>query len=157
MGWKKKLKRALGPRPGSPAWKWQQWREMSIGQRTGVVIGVAIIGIAVLFLFYFFFYGPALAQRQMNAINIVRGYEVAKGLAIDQLVQDEVTDSWLAGYPKQAVWGAERETGDQYVVTLQFGIGNPAYKYEHVARWRVNIKTNEIEPLDNGARQYMWL
>lgn len=30
MGWKEKLKKAIGPRPGSPVWKWQQQRRGKI-------------------------------------------------------------------------------------------------------------------------------
>lgn len=71
-------------------------------------------------------------------------------------MQDEVVDSWLMGSPKRAVWDAERETGSRFIVTLQFKMELLEEDlYFHGARWRMNVKTKEIEPLDDGARAYM--
>ncbi len=130
--------------------------QLSVGQRAGIIIlsiGALCVGFA--FLLYVFFYAPALAQRRVDAINIVRGYGADEWITIDKLVQDEVVSSWEMGYPKRAVWDAGHVEGDIYVVTLQFGIGNPPYEYEHVAQWAVNIKTENIIPGDNQARDYM--
>lgn len=122
--------------------------------KVGALIALVVIG----GILGYFFLSYAERHSRIEAINTVRSYEILDGLTIDDLVQDEVVDSWLMGSPKRAVWDAERETGSQYIVTLQFLMELPEGNiYFHGARWRVNVRTNEIEPLDDGARAYMGL
>lgn len=122
--------------------------------KVGALIALVVVGA----FFGVFFLSYAERSHRIEAINTVRSYEILDGLTIDDLVQDEVVDSWLMGSPKRAVWDAERETGSQYIVTLQFLMELPGKNiYFHGARWRVNVRTNEIEPLDDGARAYMGL
>lgn len=126
--------------------------EWTTGAKVGVLIALVIVGSFV----GYFFISYAERHRRIEAINTVRSYEILDGLTIDGLVQDEVFDAWLMGSPKRAVWDAEREAGGQYIVTLQFLMELPEENlYFHGARWRVNVKTNEIEPLDGGAQAYM--
>ena len=125
---------------------------------TEAKVGVLIVLVVVGGFVGYFFLSYAERHSRIEAINTVRSYEILDGLTIDDLVQDEVVDSWLMGSPKRAVWDAERETGSQYIVTLQFMMELPEENiYFHGARWRVNVRTNEIEPLDDGARAYMGL
>lgn len=122
--------------------------------KAGALIVLVVVGgfFGYLFLFY------AERPRGIDAINTVRSYEILDGLTIDDLVQDEVVGAWLTGSRKRAVWGAERGTGNRYVVTLQFLMELLEENiYFHGARWRVDIKTGKIEPLDDGARAYMGL
>ncbi len=125
---------------------------------TEAKLGVLIVLVVVGGFVGYFFLSYTERHSRIEAINTVRSYEILDGLTIDDLVQDEVVDSWLMGSPKRAVWDAERETGSQYIVTLQFMMELPEENiYFHGARWRVNVRTNEIEPLDDGARAYMGL
>lgn len=122
--------------------------------KIGVLIALVVVGG---FLGYFFL-SYAERHSRIEAINTVRSYEILDGLTVNDLVQDEVVSSLLMGSPKRAVWDAKRETGSQYIVTLQFMMELPEENiYFHGARWRVNVRTNEIEPLDDGARAYMGL
>ena len=159
-----KIKDEVGPRPGSPVAKALQEKREAKKKTTppaspGALIALVVIALVVGGgLIGYFFLSYAERSHRIDAINTVRGYEILDGLTIDGLVQDEVFDAWLMGSPKRAVWDAERETGGQYVVTLQFLMELPGENiYFHGAMWRVNVKTEEITPLDGGAEAYMGL
>lgn len=128
-----------------------QWTtEAKIGALVALVVVGGFLG--------YFFLSYAERHSRIEAINTVRSYEIVDGMTVDDLVQDEVVSSWVAGSPKRAVWDAERETGSQYIVTLQFVMELPEEDvYFHGARWGADIRTKEIEPLDDGARAYMGL
>lgn len=150
---REEAKKKITPPPTSPpsTAKTTEWTTQT---KVGVLIALVVVGV----FFGYLFLSYAERHQRIEAINTVRSYEILDGLTVDDLVQDEVVDSWLMGSPKRAVWDAERETGSRYIVTLQFKMELPEEDiYFHGARWRVNVKTNEIEPLDDGARAYMGL
>lgn len=111
-----------------------------------MMIIVALV-IVVGFISYIFL-SSVKRQFQIKSINIVQNYK------IDNLVM--TVNDMAPSYPYERIWSAEHEVGNKYIVTLQIVVelfeGNV---YCDNARWRVDIGTNEIKPLNSSAQAFM--
>ncbi len=102
---------------------------------------------------------------RIRAIDLVKTHTTdvtdvsGNPLTTSDLVQQDVMHVFEAGLQGRAVWSSTDNGGGWYVVTARIDYKDPFGGWEELisAQWRVNVKTKEIEPLDNSARAYMGL
>lgn len=124
--------------------------------RALVIISILIVIIIGAGIWCLFFRG----SEEERAVNIVKSYgkDIGGPKIIEDLVENRV--EWLNSTEERDFthgeweifsWSAEKETKGTYLVECEIrceaSLANHSYTYE----WRVNIETDELTPLNEGA------
>lgn len=125
--------------------------------RVLVIISIPIMIIIGAGIWDLFFRGPEDEER---AINIVKSYgkDIGGPKAIEDVIEDRV--EWLNSTGERDFthgkweifsWGAEKEMKGTYLVGCEIRCEASLTTHSYTYQWRVNIETDELTPLNEGA------
>lgn len=132
---------------------------MNLNLRPAVICFFVIAIIVVLSAAYYLF-GRASEPCAIDLVqnNVTDTYDLDGTTQIEttgDLVQTDVRNLWWIGLQAREIWDSVENSEGWQVVMVR--VEYKVHKWEelYTMRWRVNLETNEIVPLDNTARTYL--